>query len=203
VTGPTTRAVAGHGRPADEQFGQHRTAKEGGHLMDPFTASGGVDGVRHDTVRDEVTHWFFDDYLPTWVGVGSGAISRGQEFILDYWGVPLHVSTPTSREWFLDKDAVSGRHERTHSRLRAQGYADTAVLDRKITIYYDAGAAIEVIWSRRRADHSEIERLAVHFEIARESAGWRVVGIQSVPTTADSLAAAWGAPAQAESTVTA
>lgn len=172
--------------------------------MSRFTESGGdvrsvgADGVRHgtnDTTRDEVTHWFFDDYLPTYIGVGSGAISRGPEFILDYWDVPLHVSTPTSREWLLDKDVVRGRLERTHNRLRAQGYSYTAVPDQKVTIYHDAGAAIEVIWSRRRADHSEIERLAVHFEIARESAGWRVVGLQSVMTMADSLAAAWQAPA--------
>lgn len=177
--------------------------------MSRFSESGGdvhsvsVDGVRHDPVRDEVTHWFFDDYLPTWVGVGSGAITRGPEFILDYWGVPLHISAPTSREWLLDHDAVVGWLERTYIRLRAQGYAYTAVLDRKVTIYHDAGAAIEVIWSRRRLDHSEIERLAVHFEIARDSAGWRVVGIQTAPTTADALAAAWRAQAQAERTETA
>ncbi|MGW5480391.1 DUF6841 family protein [Streptomyces sp. NPDC004008] len=41
------------------------------------------------------------------------------------------------------------------------------------------------------ADHSEIERLAVHFEVARGAAGWRVVGIQLVPTTEDSSNAAW------------
>jgi len=32
----------------------------------------------------------------------------------------------------------------------------------------------------------------VHFEVARGSAGWRVVGIQDAPTRADSLNAAWG-----------
>jgi hypothetical protein len=152
-----------------------------------------VDDVGDDTVRDEVTHWFFDDYVPTWAGVGSGAIARGPEFILDYWCVPLHVSTPTGQQWLLDDDAVIGRLEHNHNRLRAHGYAYTAVLDRKVTIYHDAGAAIEVIWSRCRSDHSEIERLAAHFEVARESAGWRVVGIQSVPTTADTLVAAWRA----------
>lgn len=73
--------------------------------MSRFTESGGdVDGAHNGIVRDEVTHWFFDDYLPTWMGVGSGAIACGPEFILDYWDVPLHVSTPTSREWLLDKD---------------------------------------------------------------------------------------------------
>jgi hypothetical protein len=38
------------------------------------------------SVYDDVTGWFFDDYLPHWVGVGSGTIAQGPQFILDYWG---------------------------------------------------------------------------------------------------------------------
>ena len=60
-----------------------------------------------------------------------------------------------------------------------RGYAYTAVPDRKVTVYHDNGAAIEVIWSRRRADGTEIERMAAHFEVARGSAGWRIIGIQA------------------------
>jgi hypothetical protein len=142
-------------------------------------------------VRDEVTRWFFDEYLPLWIGVGSGSIGLGPEFILDYWGVPLHHGTPDGGYWLLDGASVVGLLARTHRRLRAQGYAYTAVPDRKVTIYHRSGAAIEVIWSRRRADGSEIERLAVHFEAARGSAGWRMVGIQTAPTSADALNAAW------------
>ena len=144
------------------------------------------------SVRGEVTRWFFDDYLVTWVGVGSGAIARGPEFILDYYDVPLHHCTPDGGEWLLDGASVVGLLERIYSRLRAQGYAHTAVPDRQVTVYHAAGAAIDVIWSRCRADDSEIERVAVHFEVARGSAGWRVVGIQDAPTRADSLNAAWG-----------
>jgi hypothetical protein len=70
-------------------------------------------------VRDELTHWFFDDYLATWVGVGSGAIARGSEFILDHWGVPLHHCTPDGGEWLLDGASVVGMLARIHSRLRA------------------------------------------------------------------------------------
>jgi hypothetical protein len=143
-------------------------------------------------VRDELTHWFFDDYLATWEGVGSGAIARGPEFILDYWGVPLHFCTPDGSQWLLNGASVVGLLTRSHSRLRAQGYAHTAVPDRQVTVYHTAGAAIDVIWSRCRADGSEIERVAVHFEVARGSAGWRVVGIQEAPTRADSLNTAWG-----------
>ncbi|MEV6028070.1 hypothetical protein [Streptomyces sp. NPDC052036] len=150
-----------------------------------------MDGIRSGSVLAEVTHWFFEDYLPTWVGVASGAIRRGPDFILDYWSAPLHISTPTAQEWLLDNDAVTDSLERSQRELRAQNYSYTAVPDRKVKVYHAAGAAIEAIWSRCRADNSEIERLAAHFEAARGSAGWRVVGIQFVPTTEDSLDAAW------------
>jgi NTF2-like protein (DUF6841) len=150
------------------------------------------DSKSGSSVRDAVTRWFFDDYLPQLVGVGSGTIARGPEFILDYWGVPLHYCTPDGGKWLLDAAGVVGLLERSYSRLRAQGYSYTAVPDRNVTVYHDAGAAIEVIWSRCRADDSEIERVAVHFEVARGSAGWRAVGIQTAPTTANSLNASWG-----------
>jgi hypothetical protein len=152
-----------------------------------------MDSACDDAVRTEVTHWSFDDYLPTWVGVGSGAITRSPEFILDYWAVPLHYSSPESRERLLDSDAVIGLLERNHAPLQAQGHSYTAVPEREVTVYHDAGAAIEVIWPGRRSDHSEIERLAAHFEVARDATGWRIVGIQAVPTTADSLDAVWRA----------
>jgi hypothetical protein len=148
------------------------------------------DPKSRSSVRDEVTRWFFDDYLPLLVGVGSGAIAQGPQFILDYWGVPLHHGTPDGGTWLLDAGVV-GLLERNHGRLRAQGYSYTAVPDRNVTVYHDAGAAIDVIWSRCRADDSEIERVAVHFEVARGSAGWRAIGIQTAPTTANSLNAAW------------
>jgi len=62
-----------------------------------------------------------------------------------------------------------------------------------VRVYHRNGAAIEVIWSRRRADGTEIERLAVHFEVIRTSDGWRIAGIQRRPTHADALSDAWGA----------
>ncbi len=82
--------------------------------MSRFTERGSVgdrvrvDGVCDDMVRVEVRHWFFDEFVPTWVRVGSSAIARGPEFILDYWDAPLHISTPTSQEWLRDNDAIIG-----------------------------------------------------------------------------------------------
>lgn len=142
-------------------------------------------------VYDEVTSWFFDDYLATWVGVAAGTIARGPEFILDYWGAPLHYSTEEGGQWLHDASAVVQFLEGIQSRLQAQGYAYTDVPDHEVSVYHDNGAAIEVIWSRCRADGTEIERLAAHFELSRSQVGWRIVGIQQTPTAADTLSEAW------------
>jgi glyoxylase-like metal-dependent hydrolase (beta-lactamase superfamily II) len=143
------------------------------------------------SVRDEVSHWFFDDYLPTWVGVGAGTIARGPEFILDYWAAPLHWSDDLGSRWFLDAPAVVAFLQQLQTRLHGEGYAYTAVPDQRVTVYHDNGAAIEVIWSRRRTNGTEIERLAAHFEVARGPEGWRIIGIQATPTTSDSLNVIW------------
>ena len=151
-------------------------------LTEPASAS---------SVRDEVAHWFFDDYLTTWIGVGAGTIQRGPEFILDYWSAPLSWSDNEGSRWILGPSDVVAMLQLLHNRLRNEGYAHTAVPDQQVTAYHDNGAAIEVIWSRQRADGSEIERVAAHFEIGRGSHGWRILGVHAVPTTSDSLKTAW------------
>jgi hypothetical protein len=143
------------------------------------------------SVHEDVTSWFFEDYLPTWVGVAAGTIARGPEFILDYWAAPLHLSTEQGGQWFRDASAVVQFLEEMQSRIQTEGYAYTDVPDQRVTVYHEGGAAIEVIWSRCRADGTEIERLAAHFEISRSQAGWRIVGIQMSSTTADRLSEAW------------
>jgi glyoxylase-like metal-dependent hydrolase (beta-lactamase superfamily II) len=143
------------------------------------------------SVRDEVGHWFLDDYLPTWVGVGAGTIVRGPEFILDYWSAPLHWSDDQGSRWFMDAPAVVELLRQLQNRLQSEDYAYTALPDQKVTVYHDNGAAVEVIWSRRRSNGTEIERVAAHFEVSRGPAGWRIVGIQAAPTTSDSLKNIW------------
>jgi glyoxylase-like metal-dependent hydrolase (beta-lactamase superfamily II) len=149
------------------------------------------DKTSGSSVQDEVSRWFLDDYLPTWVGVGAGTIARGPEFILDYWAVPLHWSDDQGARWIPDEPAVVGLLQQMQNRLQAEDYAYTALPDQYVTVYHYNGAAIEVIWSRRRSDGTEIERLAAHFEVARGTEGWRIVGIQAAPTTSDSLKDVW------------
>jgi hypothetical protein len=146
-----------------------------------------------ETTAAEVTEWFFEGYVPTWVGVSNGTIDKGPEFILNYWGVPLYDYRPDGGSWMLDGDGVTGMLDTMQTPLKAHGFTHTEVVDRAVRAYHRNGAAIEVIWSRRRADDTEIERLAVHFEVIRTEDGWRVAGIQRRPTHADTLSDAWAA----------
>ncbi|AGB22055.1 Zn-dependent hydrolase, glyoxylase [Mycobacterium sp. JS623] len=143
------------------------------------------------TTEEEVANWFFADYLATWIGVGAGRVARGPEFILDYWSAPLNWSDDEGSRWFLDKPSVVALLDALQTRLRAEDYRDTAVPDFRVSAYHANGAAVEVIWSRRRTDGSEIERLAAHFEVVRGPEGWRIISIQAKPTSSDSLNAVW------------
>jgi hypothetical protein len=105
-------------------------------------------------------------------------------------GVWLAVWTGTRVSELMQ---VGGRFG-VHAQRPGNRYAYTEVLDRAVHSYHRNGAAIEVIWSRRRADDTEIDRLAVHFEVIRTPNGWRIAGIQRRPTQSDLLVDAWTAP---------
>ena len=157
-----------------------------------YTAASLLSGQTSTTsLHDEVSRWFFDDYLSIWISVGAGTIKRGPDFILDYWDTPLHWSDGSGTQRFLDAPAVVELLRDLQSRLHGDGYAYTSVPDQKVSVYHDNGAGIEVIWSRRRGDGTEIERIAAHFEVARGLKGWRIISIQAAPTSSDSLNSVW------------
>ncbi|GAA4024434.1 hypothetical protein [Streptomyces plumbiresistens] len=148
--------------------------------------------------RAEVTEWFFEDYLPRWVAVAAGTSDEGPEFIHDYWGTPLHVTGLEQSFWCLDDASVRGFLDLNYAPLRESGYSHTVVPDRRVLVYNSVGAAIEVIWSRRRADETEIQRWAVQFSVAKSERGWRVVGIHSAATDKNRLAEVWPAESALE-----
>src|SRR5215469_7352704 len=146
----------------------------------------GADG---DSVAAEVGHWFFAEYLSTWAAAGAGASGPGE--VLAYWGVPMHAASTHLNQWLMTPEAVLGLLEANHAPLRAAGYTHTEVIDRSLTVYNENAAVIDVIWSRRRADDTEIQRLASHFEVHRTADGWRVIALASAPTSSSSLADVW------------
>lgn len=138
---------------------------------------------------EEVSAWFFEDYLPRWVAAGASGASP--TFISDYWASPLWVSVGQDAGVLPTDAEVVGFLDAMQTRLRSSGYTHTVVPDRRVTVFNERGAAIEVIWSRRRDDESEVERLAVNFSCLNLESGWRIVAIQGAPTEELTLAASW------------
>lgn len=142
------------------------------------------------TAVREMNSWFFDTYLPTWIQMGADARSN-QDEILNYWGAPLHAASVNMTKCLMTGDEVIALLRANQDPLQAENYTHTVVLDRCVKGYNQNAGAIDVIWSRRRADETEIERRAVHFEIHRTAQGWRVVAIASLLSDRASLDEIW------------
>jgi hypothetical protein len=138
----------------------------------------------------EITKWFFEDYLQRYITAVDS--SGDHSFIAEYWGAPLWIGTDAGPATvFATSEEITAWFKATFDRLQAADYSHTAVLDRRVVVFNRHGAAIEVIWSRRHGDESEIERLAVHFIIARRAEGLRIVAIQTTSTNAATLDEVW------------
>jgi hypothetical protein len=143
-----------------------------------------------DAAFAEFSDWFSNDYKPAFIEAVKD--SGDPTFISKYWGSPLWVGNDLGPITLAvtDEEVVQAFTAMT-TRLHAAGYADSIVLDRRVVVYNKDGAAIDSLWSRSRADGSEIERVAVHFVVARRSDGIRVVAFETHSTDAESLDDVW------------
>ena len=147
--------------------------------------------------KAEIEQWFFDTYFNHWVAVGSGQRDEGPEFVLQYWGVPMYatVDDPQMAMWMLTGEQVVEFLVLQHTLLKEAGYSHTTVPDKRVFVYNHNGGAIDVIWSRRASDETEIQRYVAHFEVMRIDGVWKVVGVQTRKTDAskdnDSIDTAW------------
>jgi hypothetical protein len=134
-----------------------------------------------DAMFEDIQNWFFQKYLPTWIAIGVGSHPDPRK-VLDYWGVPMHAASPNLNRWFSTEEEVLGLLSAVQTPLKEQQYSHTNALDRLVTLYNDAAASVDVIWSRRNADDAEIDRTAVHFEIRAVHGYWRIISVVSIPT---------------------
>ena len=148
--------------------------------------------VSEDPVVAEIRTWFFDQYLTKWVSIGASK-DGDPRAILQYWGVPMHASSPNMNRWLMADDDVLSLLSANQKPLQAANYTHTEVLDGAITAFNNKSGSVDAIWSRRREDESEIERRAVHFEVRRTELGWRVIALASQLTDRDRLAEVWRA----------
>ncbi len=148
-------------------------------------------------VEAELNQWFFETYLNHWVEVGNGTRNEGPEFVLQYWGTPLSVTVddPDIATWMMTDQEIVDFLVMQHTLLKEAGYSHTEVPDQRVFVYNNNGGAIEVIWSRRAADETEIQRYAVRFTVAKINGVWKVVAQQARKTTLErdenSLEKAW------------
>ncbi len=145
----------------------------------------------YQSLQAEIDHWFFNDYLPTWVAAGASTAGEDSSFIAQYWGSPLHISSDGYCGCKHTSQEVVDFLKAMHMRLRGEGYTHTEVPDKRVKVLSRRGGCIEVIWSRQRADGSEIERILVHFHVVKTDDGWRVLAYQSTKTDANTLEQAW------------
>lgn len=142
------------------------------------------------STSEEIRHWFFDEYLPAWVSVGASD-DGDPRTILSYWGAPMHAASVNMNRWLMTEEHVLELVSANHKPLKASGYTHTNVLDSRLVAYNVNAGSVDVIWARCGKDSQELERRAVHFEIHRTGAGWRVIGLASTLTTHDRLADVW------------
>jgi hypothetical protein len=146
-------------------------------------------------VREELRVWFFEGYLPHGTKLINGEDPAGAKGFLKYWGRPLLTNQDGDVAWKMTDEEVLEVVEAMNRPLVAAGYRKTPIPDYRIVAYNENGGAIEVIWSRQDGEGKEIQRLAVHFELARIDGTWRYTSIQARtterPKDEDSLEMAW------------
>ncbi|EFV13500.1 hypothetical protein [Segniliparus rugosus] len=151
------------------------------------------------SVAEEASAWFFEKYFAAYVGSLNGscegaAAPLADDWLLDYWNVPMRLSAPGLAAWFLTAEDLVGFHRDVdRAQARSQGFAETVVLDHKVVAYHPDAAGFDAVFSRRRADGSEIGRFAAHYELGRDARGWRIFSLHTAPTEARTLAEAWTA----------
>jgi hypothetical protein len=130
-----------------------------------------------DAIVREIEAWFFNDYVPTWVK--AALRKEGESFIFKYYSVPMYWNALGVNDWLMTEAAVREVIDLQQRKRQDQHYHHTNVPDRGIVAYNKSGGAVDAIWSRVRADESEVMHLVVHFEIARlKGKGWRVIAAQ-------------------------
>lgn len=137
---------------------------------------------------EEIDRWF-SRYFEAFIAIASGKTPAGK--IVDYWGVPLHMSGPATSRWITTSDEVIVFLSDMQGALKKAGYEYTKIIDKKTVIYNDNGVRVETIMSRCRGDGTEMDRAAVSFEIRRRSEDWIIISTSAQPTASSHLHEVW------------
>jgi uncharacterized NTF2-like protein DUF6841 len=123
-----------------------------------------------DTAQAE--RWFAT-YFADFVALGRGDLADPRR-ILDYYDVPMLVSTDAGAFFLTDEEQVLATARRQVDGMRAEGYGRSDELAGETTILNRSCALHRGRFARLRADGSEIERVEVTYLITAGAAGTRI-----------------------------
>jgi hypothetical protein len=119
---------------------------------------------------------WFDEYLTALAIRGRGESDDLQAF-LEYFDVPLLVTTDDAARTLADPDDVMAFAQQQIEGMRAASYHHTETLDSEVTALNATSALYRAKFARRRADGSEIGRLDATYLLTAGPAGLRMSAI--------------------------
>jgi len=121
---------------------------------------------------EEVRAWF-ENYLRVYAACCRGDSDDTRQ-LLEYFAVPLLLTTNETAGAITSEDAVVGAVGQQIERLRAAGYARTETLDSTTTMLNETTALHQAHFAWLRADDSEIARMGLAYVITHGVSGRRI-----------------------------
>jgi hypothetical protein len=110
----------------------------------------------------DVTEWFAE-YLDAFAACSRG--ERDTSTLLDYYGVPLLVTTDGGCFALTADDQVVGTLQLQVDAMHSEGFAASEVLDAEVELLNARSSLFRTTISRRRSDGSEISLLTAVYLI--------------------------------------
>lgn len=120
---------------------------------------------------EDVNRWF-GAYLDAFAACGRGESDTGS--LLEYYGVPLLLTTDTGFFALTSDDQVGAALQPQVDGMRAAAYDRTEVLDSDVSVLNFTSALYRGTFSRQRSDGGEISRLTATYLVADGLAGRRI-----------------------------
>jgi hypothetical protein len=119
----------------------------------------------------DASRWF-DEYLEVFAACGRG--ERDTDSLLEYYGVPLLLTTDDGFFALTSGDQVVAAVRQQVEGMRAAGYARTEILGSEVTVLNSMSALYRGTFSRQRSDGGEISQLNATYLVTDGEAGRRI-----------------------------
>ncbi|MGA8635750.1 MAG: hypothetical protein WB805_12970 [Candidatus Dormiibacterota bacterium] len=120
---------------------------------------------------EDVRRWF-GEYLDVFAACGRGEHEAGS--LLEYYGVPLLLTTDNGFFALTSDDQVVAALQPQVDGMRAHAYDRTEILESEVTVLNFTSALYRGTFSRQRSDGSEISRLTATYLVTDGTAGRRI-----------------------------